>query len=109
MMEVEPTEPLPAVSYDGQHRRVWILGRLHGEPVGTCIVQLNDEGLSPGRFGALTAARYMRGAEATGTAAPQDLPATYKRCIRRGMLAGPVAYVRSVRTQARAAAAEVRP
>ena len=53
IMEVELTEPLPAVSYDGQHRRVWILGRLHGEPVGTCIVQLNDEGLSPGRFGAL--------------------------------------------------------
>ena len=27
MMEVELTEPLPAVSYDGQYHRAWVLGR----------------------------------------------------------------------------------
>ncbi len=53
MLEVELTEPLPAVSYDGQHRRAWVLGRLHTEPVGTCVVQLDDGGLTPEQLGAL--------------------------------------------------------
>jgi len=53
MLEVELTEPLPAVSYDGQRRRAWVLGRLHGEPVGTCIVRLDAEGLTPAQLGAL--------------------------------------------------------
>jgi O-antigen biosynthesis protein len=53
MMEVELTEPLPAVRYDGQHRRAWVLGRLHTEPVGVCILQLAPEGLTPDQLGAL--------------------------------------------------------
>jgi O-antigen biosynthesis protein len=53
MMEVELTEPLPAVGYDGQHHRAWVLARLHDEPVGTCIVELAEGGLAPGQFGAL--------------------------------------------------------
>ena len=53
MLEVELTKPLPAVSYDGQHRRAWVLGRLHGEAVGTCIVGLDEEGLTPAQLGAL--------------------------------------------------------
>ena len=52
MMEVELTEPLPAVSYDGQHHRAWVLARLHDEPVGTCIIQLDERGLTPGQLGA---------------------------------------------------------
>jgi glycosyltransferase involved in cell wall biosynthesis len=53
MLEVELTEPLPAVSYDGLHRRAWVLGRLHGEPVGSCIVGLGEDGLAPAQLGAL--------------------------------------------------------
>jgi polysaccharide pyruvyl transferase WcaK-like protein/glycosyltransferase involved in cell wall biosynthesis len=53
MLEVELTEPLPAVSYDAQHRRAWVLARLHGEPVGTCVIQLEEEGLTPEQLGAL--------------------------------------------------------
>ena len=53
MMDVELTEALPTVSYDGRHRRVWVLGRLHTEPVGVCVVDLGQEGLTPGQFGAL--------------------------------------------------------
>jgi GT2 family glycosyltransferase len=52
-MEVELTEPLPAVSYDGQHQRAWVLGRLHAEPVGMCVIQLGTEGLTPDQLGAL--------------------------------------------------------
>jgi GT2 family glycosyltransferase len=53
MIEVELTEPLPTVSYDGRYRRALVLARLHGEPVGTCIVQLNGQELSPGQLGAM--------------------------------------------------------
>ncbi len=52
MMEVELTEPLPAVSYDGRRHRAWVLARLHDEPVGTCIIQLDERGLTPGQLGA---------------------------------------------------------
>ena len=53
MMELELTKPLPEVSYDGQHGRAWILVRLHGEPVGSCVVPLGATGLAPGELGAL--------------------------------------------------------
>jgi GT2 family glycosyltransferase len=52
MMDVELTEPLPSVSYDGRRRRVWVLGRLHGEPVGSCLLRLNEAGLAPGQLAA---------------------------------------------------------
>jgi GT2 family glycosyltransferase len=53
MMEVELTEPLPAVSYDGQPNRAWVLGRLHGEPVGSSVIRLDAAGLAPGQLAAL--------------------------------------------------------
>ena len=53
MMDVELTEPLPAVPYDGQHQRVWVLGRLHTEPIGLCVVHLDREGLTPDQLAAL--------------------------------------------------------
>jgi O-antigen biosynthesis protein len=52
MMDLDLTEPLPAVSYDGQRRRAWVLGRLHGEPVGACIIGLDEE-LTPSQLGRL--------------------------------------------------------
>lgn len=53
MMDLELTEPLPTVTYDGRHKRVWILGRLHTEPVGVCIVSLDQRDLTPDQLGAL--------------------------------------------------------
>lgn len=52
MMDVELTEPLPSVRHDGRHR-VWVLGRVHGEPVGSCLLRLNAPGLTPGQLAAL--------------------------------------------------------
>jgi hypothetical protein len=52
-MEVELTEPLPAVSHDGRHDRAWVLGRLHGEPVGSCVIRLDAAGVAPGQLAAL--------------------------------------------------------
>lgn len=53
MVEVELTESLPRLSYDGQHELAWVLARLHGEPVGTCVIRLDQPGLSPDELGAL--------------------------------------------------------
>lgn len=53
MMDVELTEPLSAVRNDGRYRRMWVLGRLHTEPVGVRVVELPPAGLSPSQFGAL--------------------------------------------------------
>lgn len=53
MMDVELTEPLPAVPAGGRHRHVWLLARLHTEPVGTCVLDLGHEGFTPDQLGAL--------------------------------------------------------
>ena len=53
MMDVELTKPLPSVSYDGQHQRVWVLSRLHSEPVGVCVARLERSGLTSDQLGAL--------------------------------------------------------
>jgi GT2 family glycosyltransferase len=53
IVDVELTGPLPPVRYDGRHRRVWVLARLHGEPVGSCLLPLDASGLAPGQFAAL--------------------------------------------------------
>jgi O-antigen biosynthesis protein len=51
MMDIELTESLPAVDYDGR-QRIWVLGRLHTEPVGTCFVNLSQDGLTADQFAA---------------------------------------------------------
>jgi O-antigen biosynthesis protein len=49
--EVELCQPLPTVRFDGRYQRLSVLARLHGEPVGTCTVDLGLGELTPGRFG----------------------------------------------------------
>jgi glycosyltransferase involved in cell wall biosynthesis len=51
IVEVELCRPLPGVSFDGKHQRLWVLARLHSEPIGTCVVDLDSSELSPQRFG----------------------------------------------------------
>lgn len=53
MMDVELTEPLPAVPYDAEHDQAWVLGRLHTEPVGVCVARPGRAGLDPDQLGAL--------------------------------------------------------
>ena len=50
VVDVELTKPLPSIRYDGRSRDVWVLGRLHTEPVGACVVHLGQEGLTPGQL-----------------------------------------------------------
>lgn len=53
MMDVELTEPLPQVPFDGRHRRAWVVGRLHTEPLGVCEIELSEPGLTSDRLGTL--------------------------------------------------------
>jgi GT2 family glycosyltransferase len=46
VMDVELAGPLPAVSRDSQHGRVFLTVRLHTEPLGTCTLALGPEGLA---------------------------------------------------------------
>jgi len=46
MIEVELTQPLPALLPDGECQRAWVLARLHTEPVGVCMLPIADEGLT---------------------------------------------------------------
>lgn len=79
VMEAELAAPLPAVSFDGVHRRAWVLARLHSEPVGACIVQLGGNGLAPGQLGAQLWAELgevvTERFAAAGLPAPGALPA----------------------------------
>jgi O-antigen biosynthesis protein len=52
-MDVELAERLPTLSHDRRHRRVWVLGRLHSEPLGVCVVELGPDGLTPDQLGAV--------------------------------------------------------
>ena len=77
IMEVELTKPLPTLSYDGQYKRVWVLGRLHTEPIGTCVIRLDQQGMTRDRlattlwheFGETVAERFA----AAGLAEPNSL------------------------------------
>jgi O-antigen biosynthesis protein len=51
VMEVELCQPLPAVSFDGEYQGLWVLARLHTEPIGICTIDLESADLSPERFG----------------------------------------------------------
>jgi GT2 family glycosyltransferase len=52
MLDIELTRPLAAVPYDGRHRRLCVLARLHMEPVGVCIVNMGQEGLTSDQLAA---------------------------------------------------------
>jgi GT2 family glycosyltransferase len=94
VIDVELTEPLPALRRHDRYQRVMVLARLHTEPIGTCVVDLSAE-LTPDKlgarlwteFGAPVTARF----EAAGLAAPGELtgaglsadPATWPFLRRR--------------------------
>jgi O-antigen biosynthesis protein len=52
VMNVELTEPLPAVCGGKEYSRVSVLARLHTEPIGVCVVPLGPEGIAPDQLAA---------------------------------------------------------
>ena len=95
MLDLELTEPLPTLAYDGQYKRVWVLGRLHTEPVGVAVVPLDRRDLTPDQFGALIWPEFCeqvtRRFDAAGLPRPSGLagegleadPATWPFLLRR--------------------------
>ena len=59
MMDIELTAPLPAINYDG-YRRVWVLGRLHTEPIGTCMLDVGEDGLTGDQLGVLLWSKFSK-------------------------------------------------
>ena len=80
MMDVELTEPLPIVDYDGHQQRIWVLARLHTEPIGTCVMDLGLEGLTSDQFGAKLWLEFreviIEHFAAAGLPGPSGLPAS---------------------------------
>jgi glycosyltransferase involved in cell wall biosynthesis len=74
VIEVELTEPLPRLDHDGRYGRVWILARLHTEPIGVCVLALPHEGIDPDALAALLWAELsgpvVERFEAAGLTAP---------------------------------------
>jgi len=85
MIEVELTEPLPAISHGVPGGRLWVLARLASEPVAVSILRPDAE-LTPGQFGELLwpdlATPVTERFAAAGLAVPDGLPA-------EGLLAHP--------------------
>ena len=59
LMEVELTKPLPSIAWDGRYSKVWIVARLHTEPIGECLIQLGRDGLTPSQLGTLLSAELQ--------------------------------------------------
>lgn len=53
MTEIELTLPLPELACRNGYERAWVLVRIGTEPIGTCVVQLNGQGISPDQLGEL--------------------------------------------------------
>src|SRR5215831_10448376 len=53
LLDVELTGALPKIRYDGQHDRLWMLGRLHTEPIGSCIAPITKDGFTSDELGTL--------------------------------------------------------
>src|SRR5262249_29248765 len=46
VMEIELTSPIPAIAFDGRHHRIYVLSRLHTEPIGSCYLSITQDGLT---------------------------------------------------------------
>ncbi len=89
MMDIELTAPLPSVSYDAQQRRAWVLGRLHTEPIGTCVIDVAEDGLTPDQLGELLWPDFSASVAARFAAAGLPRPSSLKG---DGLAADPAAW-----------------
>jgi glycosyltransferase involved in cell wall biosynthesis len=75
MLDVELAAPLPAVPGTGGPGRAWVLGRLHTEPAGMCLIPLGPAGLTPDQLGARLWPGVREQVTARFAAAGQTVPA----------------------------------
>lgn len=80
VIDVELTRRLPTLRLGLLRKRVWILARLYSEPIGTVLIDVDHEGLTPEflarrlwqEFGAAIRVRFAE----MGLAAPCEIPST---------------------------------
>jgi O-antigen biosynthesis protein len=53
VIEIELNGPLPSVNSEGRGQRIWILARLHGDPIGTCVVHVSESVISEEQLAAI--------------------------------------------------------
>ena len=102
MMDLELTEPLPTVNYDGRHRQMSVLGRLHTEPVGVCVVPVDRRGLTPEQLGALVWPEFCTAVTSRFESAGLPVP---RALTRDGLEADPAGWPFLLRRQAALASA----
>jgi GT2 family glycosyltransferase len=73
VMDVELAAPLPALP-SARYRRARVTGRLHTEPVGTCVIPLGGRDLSPDQLAALLWQEFREPVTARFTAAGLPAP-----------------------------------
>jgi len=78
MIDVELTQPLPALLPDGDRRRAWVLARLYTEPVGALMLPIPEEGLTPDQVAVAVWAQVREAVQdrfrSAGRPGPQTLP-----------------------------------
>jgi GT2 family glycosyltransferase len=108
VLDAELAAPLPAIRGTGRPGRAWVLGRLHTEPAGVCVIPLGPAGLTPDQLGALlwpgvreqVTARFA----AAGRAVPAGLtgaglrtdPAVWPFLRRRAAALDPAPFISAV-------------
>jgi O-antigen biosynthesis protein len=50
VVEIELGQPLPPVRRRDQYKRAWVLVRLYGEPLGTCVIEIDPVGFTADQF-----------------------------------------------------------
>jgi GT2 family glycosyltransferase len=89
MLDIELARPLPTVTFDGRHRRLCVLGRLHTEPVGVCIVNISQEGLTSDQLAAALWPEFRESVSKRFTAAGLSVPGVL---MGDGLKADPAAW-----------------
>lgn len=51
VIELELSEPLPPIRREKLFTRAWVLARLHGEPLGSSVIDIDEYGLAPTAVG----------------------------------------------------------
>ena len=50
VMEIELNQAIPPIKLNSRYKRAWVLGRFHGEPIGTCVIDVDQNGSTAREF-----------------------------------------------------------
>lgn len=50
VMEIELNQAIPSIKRESQYRRAWVLVRFYSEPIGTCVIDVDQNGWTAREF-----------------------------------------------------------